>query len=104
MNKIILESKFKKETILQRTNELNEKKQNILIKDNLIQSLKKSNTNTEKKLLETLLHEDRLIKDNERLRKENETYKTLTIAFENELKNTVKTNGLTPKKIKLSDI
>ena len=102
LNKIILESKFKKETILQRTNELNEKKQNILIKDNLIQSLKKSNTNTEKKLLETLLHEDRLIKDNERLRKENETYKTLTIAFENELKNTVKKNGLTPQKNKIA--
>ena len=102
LNKIILDSKFKKETIVQRTNELNEKKQNILIKDNLIQSLKKSNTNTEKKLLETLLHEDKLIKDNERLRKENETYKTLTIVFENELKNTVKKNGLTPQKNKIS--
>ena len=102
LNKIILESKFKKETILQRTNELNEKKKNILIKDNLIQSLKKSNTNTEKKLLETLLHEDRLIKDNERLRKENETYKTLTIAFENELKNSVTKNGLTPQKSKMA--
>ena len=78
---------------MERTNELNEKKQNILIKDNLIQSLKKTNTNTEKKLLETLLHEDKLIKDNERLRKENETYKSLTIVFENELKNTMKKNG-----------
>ena len=101
LNKIILEHRFQKSTILQRTNELNEKKQNILIKDNLIQSLKKSNTNTEKKLLETLLHEDELIKDNERLRKENETYKTLTIAFENELKNTIKKNGLTPQKSKI---
>ena len=62
LNKIILDNKFKKENILQRTNDLFEKKQNILIKDNLIQSLKKSNTNTEKKLLETLLHEDKLIK------------------------------------------
>ena len=101
LNKIILDHKFQKSTILQRTNELNEKKQNILIKDNLIQSLKKSNTNTEKKLLETLLHEDELIKDNERLRKENETYKTLTIVFENELKNTIKKNGLTPQKSKI---
>ena len=98
LNKIILVHKYQKETILQRTNELNEKKHNILIKDNLIQSLKKSNTNTEKKLLETLLHEDKLIKDNERLRKENETYKTLTIVFENELKNSIKQNGLTPEK------
>ena len=102
LNKIILDNKYKKEKILQRTNELNEKKQNILIKDNLIQSLKKSNTNTEKKLLETLLHEDKLIKDNERLRKENETYKSLTIVFENELKNTMKKNGLTPEKNKIS--
>ena len=47
-------------------------------------------------MLETLLHEDKLIKDNERLRKENETYKSLTIVFENELKNTMKKNGLTP--------
>ena len=101
LNKIILDHKFQKSTILQRTNELNEKKQNILIKDNLIQSLKKSNTNTEKKLLEALLHEDELIKDNERLRKENETYKTLTIVFENELKNTIKKNGLTPQKNKI---
>ena len=98
LNKIILDHKFQKETILKRTNELNEKKQNILIKDNLILSLKKSNTNIEKKLLETLLHEDKLIKDNERLRKENETYKTLTIVFENELKNTIRKNGLTPQK------
>ena len=102
LNKIIIDSKYKKETILQRTYELNEKKKNILIQDNLIQSLKKSNTNTEKKLLETLLHEDKLIKDNERLRKENETYKTLTIVFENELKNTAKKNGLTPQKNKIS--
>ena len=101
LNKIILDNKFKRENILQRTNELNEKKQNILIKDNLIQSLKKSNNNTEKKLLETLLHEDRLIKDNERLRKENETYKTLSIVFENEL-NTVKKTGLTPQKYKIA--
>ena len=48
--------------------------------------------------METLLHEDKLIKDNERLRKENETYKTLTIVFENELKNTIRKNGLTPQK------
>jgi len=102
LNKIILDNKYKKEKIMQRTNELNEKKQNILIKDNLIQSLKKSNTNTEKKLLETLLHEDKLIKDNERLRKENETYKSLTIVFENELKNTMKKNGLTPQKDKIA--
>ena len=102
LNKVILDNKYKKEKILQRTNELNEKKQNILIKDNLIQSLKKSNTNTEKKLLETLLHEDKLIKDNERLRKENETYKSLTIVFENELKNTMKKNGLTPQKNKIA--
>ena len=102
LNKVILDNKYKKEKILQRTNELNEKKQNILIKDNLIQSLKKSNTNTEKKLLETLLNEDKLIKDNERLRKENETYKSLTIVFENELKNTMKKNGLTPQKDKIA--
>ena len=102
LNKIILDNKYKKEKIMQRTNELNEKKQNILIKDNLIQSLKKSNTNTERKLLETLLNEDKLIKDNERLRKENETYKSLTIVFENELKNTMKKNGLTPQKDKIA--
>ena len=87
LNKIILDNKYKKENILQRTNDLYEKKKNILLKDNLIQSLKKSNTKTEKKLLEALLHEDKLIKDNERLRKENETYRTLSIVFENELKN-----------------
>jgi len=102
LNKIILDNKYKKEKIMQRTNEINEKNQNILIKDNLIQSLKKSNTNTEKKLLETLLYEDKLIKDNERLRKENETYKSLTIVFENELKNTMKKNGLTPQKDKIT--
>ena len=72
------------------------------MKDNLIQSLKQSNTNTEKKLLETLLHEDKLMKDNQRLRKENETYKTLTIVFENELKNTMKKSGLTPQKNKIT--
>ena len=74
----------------------------ILIRDNLIQSLKKFNTNREKKLLETLLHEDKLIKDNERLRKENEAYKTLTVIFENDLKNNMKENGLTPQKNKIA--
>lgn len=102
LNKIILENKYKKEQIMLRTNEINEKKNDILLKDNLIQSLKQSNTNTEKKLLETLLNEDKLMKDNQRLRKENETYKTLTIVFENELKNTMKKSGLTPQKNKIA--
>ena len=102
LNKIILENKYKKEQIMLRTNEINEKKNDILLKDNLIQSLKQSNTNTEKKLLETLLHEDKLMKDNQRLRKENETYKTLTIVFEKELKNTMKKSGLTPQKNKVT--
>ena len=102
LNKIILENKYKKEQILLRTNELNEKKNDIILKDNLIQSLKQSNTNTEKKLLETLLHEDKLMKDNQRLRKENETYKSLTIVFENKLKNTMKKSGLTPQKNKVA--
>ena len=102
LNKIILENKYRKEQIMQRTNELNEKNNDILLKDNLIQSLKQSNTNTEKKLLETLLHEDKLMKDNQRLRKENETYKTLTIVFENELKNTTKKSGSTPQKNKIT--
>ena len=102
LNKIILENKYKKEHILLRTNELNEKKNDIILKDNLIQSLKQSNTNTEKKLLETLLHEDKLMKDNQRLRKENETYKSLTIVFENKLKNTMKKSGLTPQKNKVA--
>ena len=102
LNKIILENKYKKEQIMLRTNEINEKKNDILLKDNLIQTLKQSNTNTEKKLLETLLNEDKLMKDNQRLRKENETYKTLTIAFENELKNTMKKSGLTPQKNKIA--
>ena len=102
LNKIILDNKYKKEQILLRTTELNEKKNAILLKDNLIQSLKQSNTNTEKKLLETLLNEDKLMKDNQRLRKENETYKTLTIVFENELKNTMKKSGLTPQKNKVA--
>ena len=102
LNKIILDNKYKKEQILLRTAELNEKKNDILLKDNLIQSLKQSNTNTEKKLLETLLNEDKLMKDNQRLRKENETYKTLTIVFENELKNTMKKSGLTPQKNKVA--
>jgi len=92
LNKLILENKYKKEAILKRTNELNEKKQNIIIKDTYVQSLKQTKTNTEKKLLESLLHEDRLMKDNERLRKENETYKTLTIMFQNEINNNKRKN------------
>ena len=96
LNKIIIENKFKKETILQRTLEIKEKNNNFLVKDNLIQSLKQSNINTEKKLLKTLLHEDKLIKDNERLRKENETYKSLTIVFENELKTNRKNYSTSP--------
>lgn len=92
LNKLILENKYKKEAILKRTNELNEKKQNIIIKDTYVQSLKQTKTNIEKKLLESLLHEDRLMKDNERLRKENKTYKTLTIMFQNEINNSKRKN------------
>ena len=97
LNKIIIENKYKKETILKRTNEINEKTQNFIIKENLIQCLKQSNNKTEKRLFETLLHEDKLIKDNERLRKENETYKSLTTVFENELKNNRKNGPSSPK-------
>ena len=97
LNKIIIENKYNKENIMQRTKEINEKKHNILIKDNLIQSLRQSNNKIEKRLLETLLHEDKLIKDNERLRKENETYKSLTIVFENELKNKKKNDSSSPR-------
>ena len=97
LNKIIIENKYKKETILKRTNEINEKTKIFLIKENLIQSLKQSNNKTEKRLFETLLHEDKLIKDNERLRKENETYKSLTIVFENELLNNRKNVSSSPR-------
>ncbi len=76
----------------------------ILIRDNLIQSLKKFNTNREKKLLEILLHDDKLIKDKERLRKENEAYKTLNVIFENDFKNNMREKGLTPSKIKQQGI
>ena len=90
LNKLIIENKYKNGTILKRTNEIKEKKNNIIIKDTYVQSLKQTKTNIEKKLLESLLHEDKLMKDNERLRKENETYKTLTIMFQNEINNNKK--------------
>ena len=77
LNKIIIENKFEKERILRRTNELNEKNDKFKIKEDLITLLKKSNKNIEKKLLETLLNEDKLIKDNQRLRQENETLKNI---------------------------
>ena len=101
LNKIILESKWEKQRILKRTNELNEKTNNLKVKEDLITLLKKSNKNIEKRLLEALLHEDKLIKDNQRLRQENETYKNLQTVFEKELKIYERKNGsLSPKRDK----
>ena len=103
LNKIIIENKSEKQRILKRTNELTEKTNNLKVKEDLITLLKKSNNNIEKRLLEALLHEDKLIKDNQRLRQENETYKNLQTVFEKELKNYERKNGsLSPKREKFT--
>ena len=75
LNLIILEKKYDPRNTIERTDEILKKQKNFETNQQLIKTLKDSKSITEGKLLEALLSEDKLRKENERLKQENEYFK-----------------------------
>ena len=75
LNLIILEKKYDPRNTIERTDEILKKQKNFETNQQLIKILKDSKSITEGKLLEALLSEDKLRKENERLKQENEYFK-----------------------------
>jgi hypothetical protein len=69
---------------MERTDELIKKQNEFLTKEKLIKTLKESKSNMETKLLESIINEDKLKKEIQNLKKENEIFKKqLSKNFEN---------------------
>ena len=75
LNLIILEKKYEPRNTIERTDEILKKQKNFEINQQLIKTLKDSKSYTESKLLEALLSEDKLKKENEKLKQENEYFR-----------------------------
>jgi hypothetical protein len=84
LNLIIIKRKYDPKTIMERTDELIKKQNEFLTKEKLIKTLKESKSNMETKLLESIINEDKLKKEIQNLKKENEIFKKqLSKNFEN---------------------
>ena len=75
LNLIILQKKYEPRNIIERNDEILKKQKDLETKEQLIKTLKDSKNFAENKLSEILIHEDKLKKENERLRHQNEIYK-----------------------------
>ena len=75
LNLIILQRKYEPRNIIERTDEILKKQKDLETKEQLIKTLKDSKTFTENKLSEILLNEDKLKKENEKLKQQNEIYR-----------------------------
>ena len=75
LNLILVNKKFDPKHIIERTDEIIKKQNELLIKEELIKTLKESNSNIESKYLESIINEDRLKKEIQSLKKENSVYK-----------------------------
>ena len=71
LNLIIINTKFDPKHIMERTDEIIKKQNDLLIKEELIKTLKESNSNIESKYLESIINEDKLKKELQILKKEN---------------------------------
>ena len=71
LNLILINTKFDPKHIMERTNEIIKKQNELLIKEELIKTLKESNSNIEFKYLESIINEDKLKKEIQMLKKEN---------------------------------
>ena len=75
LNLIIIKRKYEPEKIIERTDEIIKKQNEFLIKEKIIQALKESKSNMEIKLLESIINEDKLKKEIQMLKIENENLK-----------------------------
>jgi hypothetical protein len=71
LNLIIVNKKFDPQHIMERTDEIIKKQNELLIKEELIKTLKESNSNIESKYLESKINENKLKKEIQALKKEN---------------------------------
>ena len=75
LNLILVNKKFDPKYIMERTDEIIKKQNELLIKEELIKTLKESNSNIESKYLESIINEDKLKKEIQVLKKENDIFK-----------------------------
>ena len=75
LNLILIQKKYKPENIIKRTDDIAQKQKEFQTKEDIINALKKSQSNMESKLLQALINENNLNKKIEQLQKEIEFYK-----------------------------
>ena len=75
LNLILINRKFDPQYIMERTDEIIKKQNELLIKEELIKTLKESNSNIESKYLESIINENKLKKEIQTLKKENCIFK-----------------------------
>ena len=75
LNLIIINKKYKPENIIKRTDDIAQKQKEFQTKEDIINALKKSQSNMESKLLQALINENNLNKKIEQLQKEIEFYR-----------------------------
>ena len=83
LNLIIINKKYKPENIIKRTDNIAQKQKEFQTKEDIINALKKSQSNMEAKLLKALINENNLNRKIESLQKEVELYKTKLISLKN---------------------
>ena len=71
LNLIIIKRKYEPKKIIERTDEIIKKQNELLKKEKLIKTLKESKSYMETKLLESIMNEDKLKKEIQNLKKEN---------------------------------
>ena len=75
LNLILIQKKYKPENIIKRTDDIAQKQKEFQTKEDIINALKKSQSNMESKLLQALINENNLNKKIEQLQKEIEFYR-----------------------------
>ena len=75
LNLIIIQKKYKPENIIKRTDDITQKQKEFQTKEDIINALKKSQSNMESKLLQALINENNLNKKIEQLKKEIDFYR-----------------------------
>ena len=83
LNLIIIQKKYKPENIIKRTDDITQKQKEFQTKEDIINALKKSQSNMESKLLQALINENNLNKKIEQLQKEIEFYRNKIIIKNN---------------------
>ena len=83
LNLIIINKKYKPENIIKRTDNIAQKQKEFQTKEDIINALKKSQSNMEAKLLKALINENNLNRKIESLQKEVELYKTKLTSLKN---------------------